>query len=993
MNKKSYIPSWKYAVRSIRRNYRRSFTLMFGVIISIAIISGILFYLDSTTDSLVETAFENVQIDTAISAGLSANETDMQEILEFATNESSTTADNLDQISGAELIIGTDPFGISWGKSGQGLEIGAIASPDSDYNLTMESLKDLLSNEGSLSVTYIIGIEPSYLETFPLFSTTDNVTQIFDNDQVLISQNLEYSLNDTDNRIDVSLAALSVANNARNLHVYMNQSLEVGGTFELNSIMMQESISAFELDQTSGDTNIKQSAQISNVILMSYSQYWSLFVNQTTMHSALGISFNAIHLKLDHSLLSTDLDIVYGELNQIGSTFGVYYPNLEVVNLLEMTLDQVGEQLNQMRLFLIYFALPGLLIGAYVSKYAIDLTLKERKKEIGLLRTKTAVRDQIVAAMGFESFLISTVGMGAGLISGYLASFVISNSLNGGGGLIVISLTSLGISVGIGLLIIGFATYFSAKQLLTSTITDTLKISTEQKPALWRRIYLDFILLGLALITIVLNYLEFDPTAGFATALYNLVAPFLAWIGLALLLVRSLAKMLQKFRKPIIKVYRLLFKDLSKVITKNILHRPEKISKITIVLSLTLSFGLVVSIINATYESGAQQDAEYQVGADIRLMFPDSGYLDYNTSDVITALEENFTQEISGTTAIFNSGIQLGKAGLLIIGIEPQTFFEVANVEDRYLSTNSIEGTQSALLDNSTGIYNNIIFSETVANPTSSQDASKVTGKGGSVDSKTQVFTIGESYPIRAGGVESEITVTDIAYHFPAIADLTGRADNQLTYAIMNVEFLKTPVINSNMSLLEDENATLSLIKLNEGYSTDEIVDSIYTWYAENYPSSSDINLIGVEEKLEEYLPLMSSLTGLTTMEFILVLAVSSLGLEIFIVSSLYDRKKEFGTYYAIGGSKRDVRRIVFGELLLITGFSLVSGLLLAGLISFMYLGFLSSLLVLSVSSLVIPAGSVVILISLVILATLLAIGLSGGKLAKLDPANILRTV
>jgi ABC-type antimicrobial peptide transport system permease subunit len=513
---------------------------------------------------------------------------------------------------------------------------------------------------------------------------------------------------------------------------------------------------------------------------------------------------------------------------------------------------------------------------------------------------------------------------------------------------------------------------------------------------LWRRIYLDYIFLGITLVTIVLQYLDFNPTTGFAASLYNFVAPFLAWIGLTLLLIRGLTKILQKLRNPLIKVYRLLFKDLSTIISKNIFYRLEKISKITILLSLTISFGLVVSVINATYEVGAQQDAAYQVGADIRVMFPNTGYLDYNTSDFIASLEGNFTQEIYDTTSLYKSGIQLGRSGLLLIGIEPETFFDVANIEDNYLYTESLEGTKMALLDNSSGLYNNIIFSETLTNPTYAQDSSRESRRGGlneDADSSTQVFMIGESYPIQAEGAVSEITVADIAYHFPAIADVTGKSDDELIYAITNVEFLKSPVADSNVNLLADENAVLSLIKINEGYSSEEVIDNIYTWYAENYPSSSDISLISVEDKLEEYLPLMSSLTGLTTMEFILVLAVSSLGLEIFIVSSLYDRKKEFGTYYAIGASKRDVRGIVFGELLLITGFSLVSGLLLGGLISFMYLTFISSLLVLSVSSLVIPMVSVVILIVLVVLATLLAIGLSSGKLAKLDPVNILRTV
>ena len=65
---------------------------------------------------------------------------------------------------------------------------------------------------------------------------------------------------------------------------------------------------------------------------------------------------------------------------------------------------------------LIYFTLPGLLLGGYITKYAIDLNIEERSKEIGLLRTKAAKRRQIALAITVENSLISTAGMILGII-------------------------------------------------------------------------------------------------------------------------------------------------------------------------------------------------------------------------------------------------------------------------------------------------------------------------------------------------------------------------------------------------------------------------------------------------------------------------------------------------------------------------------------------------------------------------------------------------
>lgn len=43
-----------YARKSIFRNFRRSSTLMIGIIISLAIISGVLFYVDSSTEIMID---------------------------------------------------------------------------------------------------------------------------------------------------------------------------------------------------------------------------------------------------------------------------------------------------------------------------------------------------------------------------------------------------------------------------------------------------------------------------------------------------------------------------------------------------------------------------------------------------------------------------------------------------------------------------------------------------------------------------------------------------------------------------------------------------------------------------------------------------------------------------------------------------------------------------------------------------------------------------
>ena len=976
-----------YALKSIRRNFRRSGTLMFGVIISLAIVSGVLFYLDSTSGELVQSAFSDVHIDTAISDS-TMNEADVKSLQEFIESDIS------DIILSAEIIVGTKPFAPN--------TVGAIVAGDNAFSFSLDSttLKEIFASEGNFTTTYIFGIEPSYLDEFPIFSTTENVSQIFENDQVLISTSLDtFFSDDTDDILNISLVSFDLDRNKMppvpNLGIETSINLTVGGTVNFDTAAMEDVNYAFDPTSLESENDVFAKfltmAQIPNCIIMSYSNYMEL-VGETTS----AISLNGVHIKLDHSQFSSDTSVIYSQLTQISSYIEVYYPETTIVDLLELSLDQVANQLDQMRLFLIYFSLPGILLGAYISKYAIDLTIEERQREIGILRTKSALRRDIALAIGTESFIISGIGLIIGIFVGYLASLSISNLLNGGStGLNSITLDSLVISVAIGFIIVFVAAFFSSRQLLSPSVTETLKEGKEQRPSLWRRIYLDFILLGIVIIVAIMNVLEFNPIPGFATAIYDFIAPLLTWIGLTLLMVRILESVLFRLEGPVLKIYSLIFKDLAHVITRNILYKPQRITRIMIVLSLTLSFGLVISTINETYQQGAQDDAMYQVGADLRIEFPSSDYLDYNTSDFVTTIEDEFSSEIAGTTSIYSTTFKMGRQLVLVVGIEPETFFEVAMVKNSFFQTNDYEATKEILLDNSTGSYSNVIISTGLASP--NQDSKILGGRLGGqeppgFDIEIQTFSIGDSLPIGQNETD-DVEVVDIVAHFPAVADLTGKAEESLQFIICNVEFLLNPTQVTNTTYLASENATYLLVDTEEGYEHQEIENSLLNWYSLNYPDSNELSIDNFEEYYESYSSLITSLTGLTSMEFILVLTVSTLGFEIFLTSSLYERKKEYGTYYAIGAPVNDVRKLILGELSLITGFSLVTGIILSGLVSYIYLGFISDLLVLEVHSVVFPLESIIGLSILVILSMTVVVLHSGRKLARLDPVNILRTV
>jgi ABC-type antimicrobial peptide transport system permease subunit len=964
---------------------------MIGVVIALSIISGVLFYLDSSTASLITNAVEDVTIDMSVSQTAEVNITEMQELAQYLETEFP------DLVSNTELITGSTPLNpVSGGAT-------VMSHSDDAFVVNWESFK---SAEADYSVTYIFAVEPSYFDTYDFLSTTANVSEIFARDEIFISTDLAVALDQTiGDTCNMSLwsGIGDVSSNATQLY---STNLTIGGEIKFDISAVVNSLDAFYPSWFTGyGKRMTALVDVPNCIVMSHDMYLELltvnstyYVNATFPYASSAIDFNSVQLKIDHSQLSADVSTVYSQLNLIDSRMGVFYPDTVVINLLEAALTAVENELNQMRLFLIYFALPGLLLGGYITKYATDLSIEEREREIGILRSKAARRKQIALSIGIESSVIALIGLVVGIAAGYAISLLITSVLGNGNGSIVFSISpvSLGLCVGIGIVIAIGAAVLASRQLLVLNVAEAVKEAKEDKIAIWKKIYLDFLLLGVVIFIYVMNMFEFNPIPGFATTIYDFLAPLLTWLGLTLLLVRGLGYILQLLEEPITKIYRFLFKDLGVVIVKNILYRPQQISKIIIVLSLTLSFGLVIASVSETYQLGAVNDVRYQVGSDIRIAIPSSDYMNYNTSNLQEQLLSNFTDEIAGVTPIYLSSIQLGRGNLLVIGIDPDTFFDVCTMDSAWFYSGSIESVITSLKSTNvqTGSYSNIIFSEGLASPDTQNRAGGRTGKPGDTGKELDTYEIGEELPVTVSNMNLTIYVADIVDHFPAIIDIASgklSEEQSIPFAVSNVDYLIDPD-SSNGTILQDQNATYFLLSVNNGVDIDALVSNIETWYDTAYPDSLDLGFTTTTGLYEIYSPLITSLLGLTTMEFILVITVSALGLEIFLTSSLYERKKEFGTYFAIGGPIKAVNKLVLGEISLVVGFSIITGSLLSVVVSTMYLGFISDLLVLEVISIVIPSVTV-ILILLMLISMIIAIILSNWRLSKLDPTSVLRTV
>ncbi len=80
--------------------------------------------------------------------------------------------------------------------------------------------------------------------------------------------------------------------------------------------------------------------------------------------------------------------------------------------------SELEEKLGFLRTFLLVFAYVALFVGAFIIFNTFSITVAQRVREFGLLRTLGASRAQIMRAVVTEGLLLGVAGSAAGLLLG-----------------------------------------------------------------------------------------------------------------------------------------------------------------------------------------------------------------------------------------------------------------------------------------------------------------------------------------------------------------------------------------------------------------------------------------------------------------------------------------------------------------------------------------------------------------------------------------------
>ena len=719
----------------------------------------------------------------------------------------------------------------------------------------------------------------------------------------------------------------------------------------------------------------------------------AIFMDLNTYNSFVNgiISYSAFQIRVDHSKLSSDTSTIGAQISQLQNYIQIQYPDYTIVSDLQNTITAQASQLDNLRLTLIYLALPSIFIGFMLTKYATDLVLLERKQEITALRAKSLSQTQNRNYIVIESLLTALIGTFLGIALGYVASFLLNNfNSNFSNITFVISQDSIlfALILGVGLAVI--SGFYTANSIMNQSIIEGMKAGKGNSLSFWKKYYIDVVLLGIGVIFSIFSIINFNPIPGFAAAAFDLLVPITTWIGATLFLVRVLEIIIIKIEPVLSKVLNFLIGDLGSVITKGIIRKPEKFNQLTIILILVLSFGIVIGSISTTYQAKASDDASFAVGSDFRIDLPSTDQLTYNTSDFLSLLKTNFP-DINFTPVIITT-IPIGIQRFPVIGIDPQTFLSGAYFQNSFLqSGNPVKTMQSISYDPNKSM---IIISNAVANPKVGNRVPQ--GRFGSFQSNQQIanFVIGDIIPVRINGQFVNFTVSDISYYFPALANILNLPADSLQYAVADYRTLTQPLTGVNQTLLSNSNATFILgayIGNKDNFNSTLITQQINNIYNNNFPTAYPIVVSTQTQYLANSSFIGELLLNLTNLEFLIILIVTIFSLGIYTTTTLIARKKVFGTLNALGAKLKSIWYIITGEMLLGVLYSIVISLILGLVVSYTYLGFISNLFILPYINLTLsPIYSIFIYI-LAFLGLIIISGYAVQKIFKLEPVEALR--
>jgi putative ABC transport system permease protein len=668
--------------------------------------------------------------------------------------------------------------------------------------------------------------------------------------------------------------------------------------------------------------------QDSDTIFLGYSDFESFISSYSEIKDNIQVNSNIL-IKIDRDRIIDPLneDTTNFALTRLLTkvhTVSLIKYGIRVENLIDMPLYSYFSWYNSYRIEILAYALPVVAVGFYLGMVGIELAAGQRRRSLGIIKSRGASDQQIFSSLILESVLLGIIAGILGLVLGVFVSRLFLTVIPGSRDIaseldffrLNISSVSMITAMIFAVLLMLFASIRPAKRISKAPVIESIHQHTDVGSQREYRPAIDIFLVSFAVFAFIVvsqvNIRDLDPAEMgqlfsilimvlyFISVVWLPFSPFFLMFSLTRLLTRGTSKVYMFFSKMV----RPFSKDLWYIIHKNLTRNPKKVSMVSIIIALALGFGIFITTMIGTTIYGDELKVKAQIGGDLKV-----NTFDANLSFASELENIDGVKDVVEINYFFGDMISGDQWETRKISVFNATKYKQSIDVDEYYF---VEGSKNSAL-NSLRNGKSVIIGENIA-----QYYSIKVGDIVRIDYPYMARYEGSGEQEELNLSTNNFKVVGVVRALPGL-EVPDEDDYDIWGALVYLDFA---ALNTNIS---DADAGWEyLINVEKGVDSKVVENAI----SENF-SANVGRIYNMETRLSNIQNDISTSSILFIMlvdiGFMIIIITVGLGLIMFI--SISERKNEFATIMARGAEAKQMLVIILGEALSISMVGAVVGI------------------------------------------------------------------
>ncbi|MHA1973346.1 MAG: FtsX-like permease family protein, partial [Candidatus Hodarchaeales archaeon] len=317
--------------------------------------------------------------------------------------------------------------------------------------------------------------------------------------------------------------------------------------------------------------------------------------------------------------------------------------------------------------------IPVAILSLYLLSFGIDLSLHERKYQVGILKVQGASPRQIKRKIMTETLILALVGLIAGYIIAIFAAWGIGTAkgfmkwdweyaIKELPEFFVFDEVAFYVVGGFIILILFFMTNGKINNFIQMEVIESVRRTETKKQNFLRRNNLDLIFFGIGILVLTLVLADelfgYHVDLGFVGGLLALLGPPMFWIGGAATVARVASWLPSKSDAFVKKLG--FMKDIAILVKGNVFRKTGDVPRLSLIIALIVSFSVLAAVQGTTGEVHKERLTTFSVGADMVV----TTSLNFSTTVIpmIQSSSNDITSVMAITTTsgmIFNDPVDL----------------------------------------------------------------------------------------------------------------------------------------------------------------------------------------------------------------------------------------------------------------------------------------------------------------------------------------------